>query len=179
MYINTVPSAYRRRGHVTWYLDIITLYTVNTAVWQLKVITFCFQDLNLRGYKAIIHVHVHALFSYGVYKPLTSLYTCTHMYYVYLVCLHCIVHVVAGSPQILKDSSDPRLLKHKPLPVHMPIARWGSEYSTNFSSPSDFSYEGGVWKGAPHPDLFVKVILPPSPLSPFSSRSPKKRLVCL
>ena len=77
----------------------------------------------------------------------------------YLLC--CVVHVykciVAGSPQVLTDSSDPRLLKHKPLPVHMPITRWGSEYSANFMSPLDFSYEGGVWKGAPRPDLFMKV----------------------
>ena len=83
----------------------------------------------------------------------------------YLLCCTCTnVHVVAGSPQVLTDSSDPRLLKHKPLPVHMPIANWGSEYSANFMSPSDFSYEGGVWKGAPRPDLFMKVHVGSSPL---------------
>ena len=67
------------------------------------------------------------------------------------------MHVIAGNPQVLTDSSDPRLLKHKPLPAHMPIARWGSDYLANFMSPSDFVYERGAWKGAPHPELFMKV----------------------
>ena len=65
--------------------------------------------------------------------------------------------LVAGSPQVLVDSSDPRLLKHKPLPTHIPIAGWGSEYSANFMSPTNFDYERGVWKGAPHPQLYMKV----------------------
>lgn len=89
-------------------------------------------------------------------------FTCIHVIYMY---------VVAGSPQVLTDTSDPWLLKHKPLPTHMPIARWGSEYSANFMSPSDFVYERGVWKGAPHSGLFMKVctdfslsLLPPLPL---------------
>ena len=69
--------------------------------------------------------------------------------YMYACC------VVAGRPQVLTDSSDPRLLKHKPLPK----ARWGSEYSANFMSPLDFVYERGVWKGAPHLELFMKVDL--------------------
>ena len=70
---------------------------------------------------------------------------------------HTHIVTVADSPQILTDSTDPRLLKHKPLPTHVPIAKWGSEYSANFVSPVDIDYEGGAWKGAPRPDLYMKV----------------------
>ena len=54
--------------------------------------------------------------------------------------------IPAGVPRVLTDSSDPRLLKHSPLPINGKM-RLLSDYQANYVSPTDCDFAEGVWKG--------------------------------
>ncbi len=68
-------------------------------------------------------------------------------------------------PRALTDSSDPRLLKHSPLPIStaltssLPTGDWTTNYRANYTSPSDSEFVGGAAHSSPQLERRTRVSL--------------------